>query len=50
MATYEVDGRVLEFPSSPEMDSEEEIAEWLEAFDEVVDEEGGIADANCWMR
>ncbi len=32
--------RILEFPTSPEMDSEEEIAEWLEAFDQVVGDEG----------
>ncbi|HTV65601.1 MAG TPA: pyruvate dehydrogenase (acetyl-transferring), homodimeric type [Bryocella sp.] len=30
----------MEFPASPEMDTEEEIAEWLEAFNQVVDEEG----------
>ena len=40
MATQEIHSRVLEFPSTPEIDSEEEIAEWLEAFDEMVDEEG----------
>jgi pyruvate dehydrogenase E1 component len=40
VATKELPTRVLEFPSTPEIDSEEEIAEWLEAFDEVVDEEG----------
>ena len=32
--------QVLEFPSNPEIDSEEEVAEWLEAFDQVVDGEG----------
>ena len=26
---------------NPEMDSEEEVAEWLQAFDEVVEAEGG---------
>ena len=40
MATQELAPRVLEFPSNPEIDSEEEIAEWLQAFDEVVDDEG----------
>ncbi len=40
MATVEVQNRVLEFPASPEIDSEEEVAEWLEAFDQVVDDEG----------
>ena len=40
VATYEVNSRVLEFPFNREMDSEEEVAEWLEAFDEIVEEEG----------
>ena len=40
MATQELATQVLEFPSTPEIDSEEEIAEWLEAFDEVVEGEG----------
>ncbi len=40
MATQEINTRVLEFPASAEIDSEEELAEWLAAFDEVVDEEG----------
>jgi len=40
VATQELSPRVLEFPSNPEIDSEEEIAEWLQAFDELVDEEG----------
>ncbi|MGA8875724.1 MAG: pyruvate dehydrogenase (acetyl-transferring), homodimeric type, partial [Candidatus Korobacteraceae bacterium] len=31
---------VIEFPSNPQIDSEEEVAEWLEAFDEVVDQDG----------
>ena len=39
MATQEIH-QVLEFPSNPDMDSEEEVAEWLEAFDQVVDGEG----------
>ncbi len=41
MATKEVQNRVIEFPSNPEIDSEEEVAEWLEAFDEVLEAEGG---------
>ncbi len=40
MATQEVNNRVLEFPSQPEADTEEEVAEWLEAFDQVVEDEG----------
>src|SRR5271165_2849994 len=40
MATYEIPKRILEFPTSAEVDSEEEIAEWLEAFDEVLVGEG----------
>jgi len=40
VATQELATQVLEFPSTPEIDSEEEIAEWLEAFDEVVEGEG----------
>ena len=40
MATYEVKKRIIEFPARPEMDTEEEVAEWLEAFDQVVEEEG----------
>ena len=39
MATQEIH-QVLEFPSTPEIESEEEVAEWLEAFDQVVDDEG----------
>jgi pyruvate dehydrogenase E1 component len=39
VATKEIH-QVLEFPSNPEMDSEEEVAEWLEAFDQVVEGEG----------
>ncbi|MGA7463554.1 MAG: pyruvate dehydrogenase (acetyl-transferring), homodimeric type, partial [Candidatus Korobacteraceae bacterium] len=31
---------VIEFPSNPQIDSEKEVAEWLEAFDEVVDQDG----------
>jgi pyruvate dehydrogenase E1 component len=40
VATQEVNNRVLEFPLQPEADSEEEVAEWLEAFDQVVENEG----------
>jgi pyruvate dehydrogenase E1 component len=40
MATQEITNRILAFPSNPQMDSEEEVAEWIEAFDQVVDEEG----------
>ncbi len=39
MATQEIH-QVLEFPSTPEIESEEEVAEWLEAFDQVVEGEG----------
>jgi pyruvate dehydrogenase E1 component len=39
VATQEIH-QVLEFPSTPEIESEEEVAEWLEAFDQVVDGEG----------
>ncbi len=39
---------VIEFPVKPEVDHEKEVAEWLEAFDQVVDDEGPNkgADAN----
>jgi pyruvate dehydrogenase E1 component len=40
VATQEISNRVLEFPLKPEADSEEEVAEWLEAFDQVVESEG----------
>jgi pyruvate dehydrogenase E1 component len=39
VATQEIH-QLLEFPASPEIDSEEEVAEWLEAFDQVVEGEG----------
>src|SRR5215469_7062772 len=39
VATQEVH-QLLEFPASPEVESEEEVAEWLEAFDQVVNGEG----------
>ena len=31
---------LIEFPVKPEADYGEEVAEWLEAFDQVIDEEG----------
>ncbi|HWS97856.1 MAG TPA: pyruvate dehydrogenase (acetyl-transferring), homodimeric type, partial [Candidatus Methylomirabilis sp.] len=31
---------VIEFPLQPESDYQQEVAEWLEAFDQVVDDEG----------
>jgi pyruvate dehydrogenase E1 component len=40
VATYEINSRILEFPLNREVDSEEEVGEWLEAFDQVVDGEG----------
>ena len=40
MATQEVNNRILEFPMQPEVDSEEEVAEWLEAFNQVVEDHG----------
>src|SRR5271165_2266033 len=40
MATQEIKNRILEFPAAPGMDSEEEVAEWIEAFEQVVEEEG----------
>ena len=39
MATKELP-HLLEFPPSPEIDSEEEVTEWLEAFDQVVEGDG----------
>ena len=39
MAIHEIHP-VLEFPSNPEFDREEEVAEWLEAFDELVAQDG----------
>ena len=39
MAIHEIHP-VLEFPKNPEMDREEEVAEWLDAFDEVLDQDG----------
>jgi pyruvate dehydrogenase E1 component len=40
VATAEIQNRILEFPATAEIDSEEEVAEWLEAFDQVVEAEG----------
>ncbi len=40
MATYEINNRILEFPLNREVDSEEEVNEWLEAFDQVVEGAG----------
>ncbi len=40
MATQEINNRVLEFPLKPEADAEQEVAEWLEAFNQVVESEG----------
>src|ERR1017187_7088441 len=40
VATQEVNNRILEFPLQPEADTEEEVAEWLEAFDQVIESEG----------
>jgi len=31
---------VLEFPITPQVDSQEEVAEWLEAFDQMLEAEG----------
>ena len=41
MATQEINNSILEFPAEPEGNlEEEEVAEWIEAFDQVVREEG----------
>jgi pyruvate dehydrogenase E1 component len=40
VATQEIKNRILEFPLKPEADAEEEVAEWLEAFNQVVESEG----------
>src|SRR5271169_6143298 len=40
MATQEINTRILEFPGKPEVDSDEEVAEWIEAFNQVVEDEG----------
>jgi pyruvate dehydrogenase E1 component len=40
VATYEVNSRILEFPLNREIESEEEVGEWLEAFDQLVESEG----------
>ena len=39
MAIHEIHP-VIEFPANPEIDREAEAGEWLEAFDEVIDQEG----------
>jgi pyruvate dehydrogenase E1 component len=39
LATKELP-QIIEFPASPEIDTEEEVAEWLEAFDQVIEGEG----------
>ncbi|HKD85929.1 MAG TPA: pyruvate dehydrogenase (acetyl-transferring), homodimeric type [Terriglobales bacterium] len=31
---------VITFPTNPDMDRKEEVGEWLEAFDEIIDAEG----------
>ena len=31
---------ILEFPTNPEIDSKEEVSEWLEAFDQMLEAEG----------
>jgi pyruvate dehydrogenase E1 component len=38
---------VLEFPRNAEIDSEEEVAEWLQAFDELLEAEG--ANRGCQL-
>jgi pyruvate dehydrogenase E1 component len=40
VAIHEIPNRILEFPSNPQVDSEEEVAEWLEAFDQLTESEG----------
>src|SRR6516225_366967 len=40
MALHKSMNPVIEFPVKPEVDHQEEVAEWIEAFDELVDEEG----------
>ena len=40
MALHKSLNPILEFPAKPEADYEAEVAEWLEAFEQVVDEEG----------
>ena len=40
MALHKSVNPVIEFPVKPEVEYEQEVAEWLEAFDQVVDDEG----------
>jgi pyruvate dehydrogenase E1 component len=40
VATQEINNRVLEFPLKPAADAEQEVAEWLEAFNQLVESEG----------
>ncbi|HZD31162.1 MAG TPA: hypothetical protein VE779_05815, partial [Candidatus Angelobacter sp.] len=40
MALHKSLNPVIEFPAKPEADYQQEVAEWLEAFDDVVDAEG----------
>src|SRR5450755_1719821 len=40
MALHKSLNPIIEFPVKPEADYEAEVAEWLEAFEQVVDEEG----------
>ncbi len=40
MALHKSVNPILEFPAQPEADHEEEISEWMEAFDQVIEEEG----------
>jgi len=50
VATYEINNRILEFPLNREVDSEEEVNEWLEAFDQVGKALALIADVRCLIR
>src|ERR1022692_4187363 len=40
MALHKSLNTIIEFPVKPEAEYQEEVAEWLEAFDQVLDEEG----------
>jgi pyruvate dehydrogenase E1 component len=46
MALHKSLNTLLEFPVKPEADYEEEVAEWIEAFDQVIDEEGASKGAD----
>ena len=50
MALHKSMNTLIEFPVKPEADYEEEVAEWLEAFDQVVDEEGANKGAELIER